>query len=53
MRDKKRIATLKREANGAKSRLIRIEDALLEAGGKREANGLAAVIRKLEEWQNR
>lgn len=47
------IQVLKKEANAAKSKLLRIMDELRDIGALREANGIETVIAKLEAWQNR
>lgn len=52
-RDYDAVKALKREANVAKERLMRIEQELRSAGAVREANGISAIIVRIEVWQNR
>lgn len=52
-RDLEYIENLKLEANSAKDKLMAIEDSLREVGAIREANGLSAIIARLEAWQNK
>ena len=52
-RDLEYIENLRLEANSAKDKLMAIEDSLREVGAIREANGLSAIIARLEAWQNK